>query len=117
MAVPFADYPRETGHYEVAWEEMEQACRPTLDAEAQTWVLSRHWPQLTPQHEYFFWLRFITSMRFLRQFPTSSSSIFQFPALPLDEVLQWMLSPWWSLLGRHEALFHVEEPDFGPSLN
>jgi hypothetical protein len=113
---PFEDYGNMRGG-EQAWEEMEKSFRPALDIAARAWVSSREWPNLSAEQDYFFCLRFISAYRFLRQFPTDITSLFQSPAVSLPIMLQWMLVSWWESVGNSEALVYVEPSDFGPSLN
>jgi hypothetical protein len=109
---PFSEYSPEINAYEKDWENLELQFRPELDKEARRWVATRKWPQLAPQAEYFFRLRFIAACTFIHQFSRTPNSPFRFPTLAMEEILEWMLIHWWAEIGHSEALYHIE-PDPG----
>lgn len=77
---PFEDYTEQAA--DCAWRQMEREFRPGLDAAAREWVVSREWPDLSPEQEYFFRLRFRVASQFLFQFPFDSTSLLRFPDVP-----------------------------------
>lgn len=104
-----------SGEWEGEWRKREHELRPFLDATARAWVSSREWPDLSPEAEYFFLLRFVAASRFVHQFPTDSQSLFKFPAAPMPLVLQWLLVAWWASIGCMEAMMYAQDIGYDAS--
>lgn len=111
---PFVSYPAGSDRAEHEWLAAETKHRIALDGFVRHWISTRQIPPMSDEHMFWFQKRFQTAWEFLYQFSTEREpSIFQFPDMPVDDLLRWMLIDWWVTVGAYEAMPTTSEPDYG----
>ncbi|MBP6603846.1 MAG: hypothetical protein KA250_18670 [Verrucomicrobiales bacterium] len=99
--------PGPEDEYMDVWREAEALTHPECEQVIRFWIGHRHLPEdVSPYALFFLCKRFDQASHFVQNmFLGQKTTIFSYQNYSIDEVLWWLLVPWWGEHGSRDALF------------
>ena len=103
---PFPE-PGPEDEYMDVWREAEERTHHECEQVIEFWIGHRHLPEdVSPAALFFLCRRFEQASHFVQNmFLDQSWTVFSYADYSIEEVLRWLLVPWWKEHGSREAVF------------